>query len=362
MGGSSKSVGWGIIGYGVIGPTHSGAIEAAPDAHLVAVCDVDASREQALRDRGIDAPFYTSAEEMLAEEPDIQVVSICTPSGLHHEAAQAAANAGRHVFSEKPLDISLENMDRMIDTCAAKGVKLGCVFQRRVSRQAVLARKALADSLIGKPILGESSQKYYRSPAYYTSAGWRGTWNLDGGGALMNQGVHGIDLLVYLMGDVDSVFAYADTFARKIEVEDTASATVRFKNGAIGSIVGTTSVVPSHRIATDIHGDLGTIHLDDKGITAATSTIVDGVHQIEEVDLASRYQVQGEQEEEGNVAADPTALSQSGHALLVQDMARAVIEDREPMIPGPEGRKGVELILAIYRSWKERKEISLPLR
>ena len=357
-----QTIGWGIIGYGVIGPHHARAITRASGAELVAVCDVDRRREKALREHGYTVPFYTSVREMLRREPRVQAVSLCTPSGLHHAGAIEAARAGRHVLCEKPLDICLDHMDRMIEACARAGVKLGCIFQKRTQTDSILARRAIQGRLIGRLIMGDCVQKYYRAPAYYRTAGWRGTWALDGGGALMNQAVHGIDLLLWLMGDVASVFTYSDHLVRKIEVEDTSVSVVKFKNGALGSIIGTTSVVPGQGIETMIHGDKGTITLGNGPLKCWTSTLVKGAHEVREIDLAARFKPGKAAASRDTVASDNTAVALDGHTIQVQDLCDAIRRDREPMIPGREARRSVELILAIYQSWKTRKEVRLPLR
>lgn len=357
----AKKIGWGIIGYGVIGPTHARATALAPDAELVAVCDIDPAKEQRLRDGGFTVPFYTDYKEMLKREPGIQAVSICTPSGLHHQAAVFAAQQGRHVLCEKPLDITLKNMDRMIDGCEKAGIKLGCIFQKRTSQTHILARRALQKQLLGKLVMGDCYQKYYRSPAYYKTAGWRGTWKLDGGGALMNQAVHGIDLLLWLMGDVESVFSYSDTLVRDIEVEDTSVSVVRFVNGAVGNIVGTTSVVPGQGVSTQLHGEKGTIIVNDKEISCSIGKLVKGTHKPESVDLFKKFKVKRSTEEKDDVASDNTALALGGHAFHVQDLCRAINNNRDPMITGRDARRAVELILAIYKSWKTRREVKLPL-
>ncbi len=359
----SNRIGWGIIGYGVIGPHHAKAVADTPEAELLAVCDVDPSREKVLRERGFKARFYTSHREMLRREPGVQAVSICTPSGLHHRGAIDAARAGRHVLTEKPMDITLANMDRMIEACDRAGVKLGCIFQKRTDTDNILARQALRRGLLGKLVLGDCHQKYYRSPAYFRSAGWRGTWKLDGGGALMNQAVHGIDLLLWLMGEVDSVFTYTDRLVRQIEVEDTSVSVIRFKNGALGNIIGATSVVPGMGCKTMIHGERGSIILGDGPVKCWTARLVKGKHEPQPVNLEEKFHRRKTGTDAyGKLASDHTALSSDGHTRQVRDFCRAIRRNTEPMVPGPEARRAVELILAIYRSWKTRREVNLPLR
>jgi len=357
-------IGWGIIGYGVIGPHHAKAATNAPGAELVAVCDIDPARETKLREGEYDVPFYASHQEMFDHEPDLDAVSVCTPSGLHHQGAIAAAERGINVLSEKPLDIVLKNMDAMINACADAGVKLGCIFQKRTQPDYILAKKALDKGMLGQLVLGDCYQKYYRSPAYYKSAGWRGTWELDGGGALMNQAVHGIDSLLWLMGDVESVFSYSGTLLRDIEVEDTSISVVRFKNGAFGNVIGTTSVVPGQGCKTEIHGDHGTIRIGDGPLKCWTAELVDGAHKPEEIDLAQvlgGQNVDAENDGGPTVASDNTALSSDGHTIQVQDMCDAIVQDRDPMVPGPDARRAVELICAIYESWRTGAEVKLPL-
>ncbi|HID10256.1 MAG TPA: Gfo/Idh/MocA family oxidoreductase, partial [Candidatus Latescibacteria bacterium] len=195
--------------------------------------------------------------------------------------------------------------------------------------------------------------KYYRSQKYYDSAGWRGTWALDGGGALMNQGVHGVDLLLWLVGEpVVSAYAKADHLVRDIEVEDTAVALLTFRSGAYGVIEGTTSVNPGEPTRIMLHGKLGTITIEESKIVRwATTTGQD--------DLAEDREVEVEEGEEERAMQDPTAIGMAGHIALVKDMARAVIEDREPMIPGEDARKAVDLILAIYESARTGEEVRL---
>ncbi|MCZ8517573.1 Gfo/Idh/MocA family oxidoreductase [Paenibacillus filicis] len=203
-----------IVGAGVIAPFHAKAITQNPNAELIAIADVELGKAKLLGERFGVTSVYSNYEEMLKNK-DIDVVSICTPSGLHGEVAIAAVQADKHILCEKPLEISSVKMQEMIDAANRTRVKLACVFQRRVMPASVIAKKAIEDGKLGKLVLGDAYLKYYRSPEYYRSAGWRGTWALDGGGALMNQGVHGIDLIQWLMGDVQSVFDRFGGFGSK---------------------------------------------------------------------------------------------------------------------------------------------------
>jgi len=346
-------LGYGIIGCGVIGPWHRASVLQCEDADLLAVCDVEEEKAKAfLEEVEGDVAVYTDYQEMLKRD-DLDVVSICTPSGLHSKMAVAAAEAGKHVLSEKPLAITLPQADAMIEACREHNVKLGCIFQRRTYETSKMVREAVQGGELGQLTLGDAYLKYYRSQAYYNSAGWRGTWELDGGGALMNQGVHGIDLLLWIMGDVDMVYAKSTALVRDIEVEDTAVALVTYKSGAYGVIEGTTSCNPGESTMHEIHGKLGTIILSDKGIErwAATTGEDDRAEEVEGKKEADRTA--------GGGTGDPTAIGMYGHITQVADMVAAIKEDRDPMVTGESARKAVELILGIYESSRTGKEVKL---
>ena len=261
-----KQIHWAIIGCGIISQSHLDAVAALPDATIYAVCDVDAARAEEKRADFGAQKVYTDYHALLAD-PAVDVVSICTPSGMHAEMAIAAARAGKHIFCEKPMDVTAEKMSAMIDAIERAGVKCGCVFQRRTYPEARAVHDFIAQHDPGPVIFAEARLKYYRDQAYYDSGDWRATWELDGGGALMNQGVHGVDLLRWLAGDVESVSAQCRTLARNIDVEDAAAAVVCFKNGAIGTIRGTTCVYPAQETQISLHFKEGTIIFGDAGVT-----------------------------------------------------------------------------------------------
>ncbi|HEV3477204.1 MAG TPA: Gfo/Idh/MocA family oxidoreductase, partial [Rubrobacteraceae bacterium] len=232
--------GVGIAGAGTIGAVHAEALEDLEDARLVAVAaasEVSCSRLAEAH----GAEWHASFDDMLLR-PDLDMVILCTPSGLHPEQAVAAAQAGKHVITEKPMAITLEGADRMIRVCRERGVTLSVIYQYRYNRDALRLKRAVEAGLFGSPVLGNALVHWHRTQAYYEeSRGWRGTWSLDGGGALMNQSIHAIDLLQWILGPVESVCGYADTLVHDIEAEDTASAALRFASGALGVIQGTTS-------------------------------------------------------------------------------------------------------------------------
>jgi predicted dehydrogenase len=250
------------------------------------------------------------------------------------------------------MAITVPQLDDMMEAVNKAGVKMGVIFQRRTYETSRRVREAVQSGLLGQMTLGDAYLKYYRSPAYYRSADWRATWELDGGGALMNQGVHGIDLLLWIMGDVRSVYAKAEAKVRDIEVEDTCVALLTFENGAYGVLEGTTSSNPGEPTALHLHGDRGTIILDDHGISKWA--VAEDRNALAEndpekcVDLSALSTV-----------SDPKAMGRAGHQAQVDDLCEAILQDREPMVVGESARKAVELILAIYESARTGKEVML---
>jgi predicted dehydrogenase len=340
-------IGFGIIGCGVISGTHRTAIEQVEAAELIACCDVIEERAKAFAEEAeLGDNYYRDLEDMLARD-DIQVACVCTPSGMHSEHAIAAAQAGKHILCEKPLDVTLKKIDDMIAAAGDNNVKLAGVFQRRTYESTRRVREAVRTGKLGKLVLGDCYQKYFRSHEYYASGDWRATWELDGGGALMNQGVHGIDLIIHLMGPVKRLSGYCRRMVRNIPVEDTAVALLEFENGALGVLEGTTSVTPGEGCRVEISGDNGTIILSGDTIT--------------------KWAIEGEEEEEAEAetegtASDSTAITATGHVQHVGDLCDAIINDREPEIPGSEARRAIEVIKAIYKSSREGgATIELPL-
>ncbi|WP_245975341.1 Gfo/Idh/MocA family protein [Oceanobacillus chungangensis] len=329
-----KQIQFGIIGAGILAPLHANAIYSNPRAMLAAIVDIDLEKADKLAKEFNIEKVFTDYEKMLLEP--IDVVCLCVPSGMHAALAVKCAEMGKHVLTEKPLDITFEHMDEMINACNNSGVKLGAVFQRRTLPHFLAAKNTFDSGAIGDLMMIQAYLKYFRSDEYYASAGWRGKWKLDGGGALMNQGVHGIDLMQWIGGEIESVMAYTATLARKnIEVEDTAVAVLKFKNGALGTIQGATSVFPEQETSIELNGNKGTLKVSDTNV------------EIWEV-------IDNENSKPALPASD-----HDGHAIIINDMVDAVIDDREPMITGVEARKSVEIILAIYESAKIGREIKL---
>lgn len=332
-----------IVGCGRIAPFHADGINTAPSAELVAVCDINEEKAKAFAlSHGLNK-WYTNTDKMFEDEkPD--VCCVCVPSGVHHEIAITAAKHKVNVLCEKPLDVKKGHMLEMINACEQNGVKLGAIFQRRTYQAAQETKKAIESGAFGKITIGSARLYFYRDQEYYDSGEWRGTWELDGGGALMNQGVHGVDMIAWLMGGVKSVKADCKRLIWKTEVEDTAVITVEYKNGAIGTIECTTSVYPGLETVFSIGGRDGSVLFGDNMIYS----------------WKFRNGTPSEPHIKDAFAGTNCSYDEcTPHSIQIEDMARAVIEDREPMITGREAMNTVNIILAIYESARTGKEIFL---
>jgi predicted dehydrogenase len=346
--------GFGIVGCGMIANFHAKAIADIRNAKLVGCFDmIPAAADKFAAAQEIES--YHRLEDMLAN-PEIQVVTICTPSGSHMEPAVAAAKAGKHVLVEKPLEITLKRCDRIINACEAAGVRLGTIMPSRFSAANTALKDALSEGRFGKLTLGDTYVKWWRTQEYYDAGGWRGTWALDGGGAYMNQAIHNVDLLYWFMGDVVEVVGMTDTLAHKrIEVEDVGSAVLRFGSGAIGTIEASTAAYPGLLKRTEIHGTEGSVIVEQDDIKlwefAKKHPKDRAIHE--------KY---GKGSSTTGGAADPKAISHVGHMLQFKDFLKAIQEGKRPLVDGHEGRKSVEIILAIYQSSWTGKRVTLPLK
>ncbi len=347
------ATGFGIVGCGMIANFHARAIGDTPGARLVACYDaVPASAERLAASTGCKA--YASLGAMLAD-PAVNVVTIGTPSGAHLEPAVAAARAGKHVIVEKPLEITLRRCDAIIDACRKAGVVLSTIFPSRFHESSVEIKRAVEEGRFGRLTVGDAFVKWYRTQQYYDSGAWRGTWKLDGGGALMNQAIHSVDLLLWLMGPVAEVRAQTGLLAHeRIAVEDIAVATLRFATGALGVIEASTAVYPGYLKRIEIHGSQGSAAMEEEDIVkwdfAKTKARDQAIHG----KMAEK--VSG-----GGGAADPAAIGHHGHARQFRDVLQAIKKGRAPRIDGPEGRRSVEVILAIYKAAETGRAVALPL-
>jgi UDP-N-acetyl-2-amino-2-deoxyglucuronate dehydrogenase len=344
---------FGIIGTGLIADFHARAIKEIPGARVVACVDIMAERAVAFGRRHACAD-YSNMDKFLAH-PGLDIVTICTPSGLHRDPAVAAARAGKHLIVEKPMEISLERCDAIIAACEKTGVHLSGVFMSRYHEAAIVLKKAVDEGRFGRLTLGSASVKWYRAQEYYDRGGWKGKKAVDGGGALMNQSIHAVDLLQWYMGPVESVMAYAANLVHeRIEVEDTAVAVLRFRNGAFGIIEGSTAAYPGFMKKIEICGWKGSAVLEEESLPFWKFA----EERPEDEAIRSRYTVASST---GGGASDPAAISYEGHRKQFEDIIASIKAGKPPAIGGLEARKAVEIILAIYKSAETGQEVKLPL-
>ena len=332
----NAEIGFGMIGTGMVAKYHAAAIAEASGARLSAVCRADASRAaEAAQEFGV--PCETGLEALL-DRPDVDAVCVCTPSGLHAQQVQEAARAGKHVLVEKPMALSLTDADAMIGACQKAGVHLGVCFQRRTDPEIRELAAAIGAGELGRLVLGTVSVPYFRSQSYYDSATWRGTWSLDGGGALMNQGIHLVDLLLWLMGDEAEVIgASGGAASHEIEVEDGVVAAFRFSQGARGTLAATTAAAPGFPHRVEIYGTKGGAQIEGDGLIRWEGE-------------APRIHPQGQGTEAAGSGASPTGISAIGHTHIVQDFVESIRDGRQPLVSGAEGRRSLALILDVYRA------------
>jgi predicted dehydrogenase len=347
----SKKIGFGIIGAGVISHVHAQAIAEIPDGDLIGVFNVNQAKAEAFAKRH-GCAFFQTLKEMLAH-PGLDVVCICTPSGAHLEPALDAIRAGKHCLIEKPLEITLERCDAIIEAAEKAGVLVGVIFPSRFYNAAQKLKHAMDTGRFGSIVLGDAYVKWHRTEAYYESSAWRGTWKLDGGGALMNQGIHSVDLLQWYMGPVETVQAFvANRKHKSIEVEDTVVASLRFANGALGSIEASTALWPGSLKQIEILGTDGSAVLRESDL--ASWDFVNARPEDHEIRDAS-----GKASSHGGVS-NPADISHLGHLYQISDLMRAISHGGVPAIDGFEGRKSVEIVLAIYQSAREGRPVQLP--
>lgn len=330
-------IGFAIVGTGAIARVHAQAMAALEKARLVGVFDTSRERCAAFaQQHGCKA--YDSMESLLSDG-EVAVVSICTPSGLHGPYGVMAANAKKHFITEKPMAITRQQLDEMIAAAEENGVKAAVIVQKRFADCVVKLKRAIEEGRLGQIYSADCFMRYYRTEDYYSqNGGWRGTWALDGGGALMNQGIHGVDLVQYLMGGARSVVAHCRTMARPIETEDHAYLLVEYENGAVGTIHSSTVCSPGLPCTVTICGEKGTVVLQEDAIV--------------------KWEVEGETwepEKRTGVSAhrDPMAFPIEHHISQFADLIEAIEQDRQPVVDLYKGRRAVDIILAAYESSRQ---------
>jgi len=330
-------IGFAVLGAGMIAEYHAQAIAANREngARLVAMGHYDVQRFAEIEQR-FGVPCQT--EDELLSNSQVDVLCLCTPSGQHARQTIAAAQAGKHVLVEKPMATRLEDADAMIAACDQNQVTLGVAFQSRTKPVFQRIHAAVQSGEFGELTLGLVNLPFYRSQAYYDQAAWRGTWALDGGGVLMNQGIHQVDLLAWYMGDPVSVTAHALTLQRQIEVEDTLCASLRFGRGALAAINATVAAAPGFPPRLEIYGTRGGVQVD--GDTVTRWWLQDAPEPTPAVAQPSS----------AGAGADPRGISAAGHVALVADFISALRESRPALVDGAEGRRSLAIVISIYQA------------
>jgi UDP-N-acetyl-2-amino-2-deoxyglucuronate dehydrogenase len=326
----------GLIGSGNITQTHARAALAIPGVKIAAIYGTNPQTVASLATEYQATP-YTDLATFLKHK-FMEAVILGTPSGLHAQQGIAAAQHGLHVLTEKPIDITTKNADALIAAADKSNIKLAVIFQDRLKPNIQRLKQWLDRSLLGKPFLVDARVKWYRPPDYYSNSRWRGTFALDGGGALINQAIHTVDLLLYLLGDVARVQAQTATVLHKIEAEDTAVATLEFANGAVGTLLATTAAYPGYPRRLEITGTEGTVILEHDRIVAADL-------RNPPPDLAAITTG------DSNQSASSAAVTDiSGHKAILEDFLQAIANNTEPICNGREGRRSLALVESIYNS------------
>jgi UDP-N-acetyl-2-amino-2-deoxyglucuronate dehydrogenase len=328
----------GLIGAGNISETHARAASAIPGVEIVAVYGTNAEKVHRIAGNHRGRPYH-DFEAFLNHTP-MDMVAIGSPSGLHAAQGIAAARHGLHVLTEKPIDISTQRVDELIEVAQKSNVKLGVIFQDRLKPDIQRLKQWIDSNVIGKPLLVDARVKWYRPPEYYNGSKWRGTSALDGGGALINQAVHTVDLLLWLFGDVSCVQGRIATTMHKIESEDTALALLEFASGALGTLVATTMAFPGYPRRIEVTGTEGTLILENDRVVAA-----DLRTKVPDVTISAPS------DENENVSS-PVVSDFTAHQRVFEDFIRAIRENGMPMCDGRDGRRSLALVEEIYQAAK----------
>jgi predicted dehydrogenase len=353
-----------LLGYGLVGPTHADALQSLPQSEFVAVGGPTRKKvENFARQYGVEA--YTDLEQMLVEA-NVQLLVIATPHPTHAEQIELAAKHRIHMLVEKPLASDLADCDRAIAACEQAGVKLGVISQRRLYEPVVRVRQAIEAGKIEQPILATCTVMGWRDEAYYRTGPWRGRWDTEGGGVLVNQTPHQLDLFQWLMGPIAELFGYWDNLNHPyVEIEDTAVAVVRFKSGALGQILVSNAQKPGLYGKVHIHGANGaSVGAQTEGgspfISSVTTHVDPPINDIWTIPGEKEMLPMWQKEDQQRAAA--INVMTHYHKLQIEDFLQAILDDRPPAVDGYEGRKVVEIFTAVYRSQRDGRPIKFPLK
>ncbi|MDR0932578.1 MAG: Gfo/Idh/MocA family oxidoreductase [Victivallales bacterium] len=341
-----KKVGFGIIGAGMIARFHAQSMASLENVKLIGFFDTSLSAAVKCAEE-FNCKAFSTFEEFLADS-EIEAVTIATPSGFHHLSVIPAAKAKKHILCEKPLEITTEKCDELIACCRQNKVYLIPVFQTRFYPAIQKVQQAAKQGRFGKMLFASVRMHWYREQSYYDSSSWRGTWAVDGGGALMNQAIHHIDQLLWIAGDATSVSALSATRTHQIEVEDNLAALVQFKSGATGTIEVSTSCKPGFPRRLEFTGDCGSAVIEEDNIVR---WVFDQTYPEDEA-ILSDLRAKNENAAGGS---DPRNIKADGHALQIADLAKAIRSGHAPMLDAEEGRRTVEFICGVYNSVRTGK-------
>ncbi len=352
----SDVLGFGVVGLGM-GKHHCKAASSAKGCKLAAFCDIDEERLNGVAEQYPDAKAYTSYAEMLAD-PEVGAVSIATPSGMHADMAMEAIAAGKHLLVEKPVDIDVAKIKKMIQAAKDAGIKAAGVFQSRTDTLNKRIKATIDEGRMGRLIGVHALLPWFRKDTYYQGphGSWKGTWAMDGGGSLMNQGVHTIDLMQWLGGRVKSVFAAYGTFTHDIEAEDKTVAVIKFANGALGTVMTTTCAYGGDSRVLVVHGDKGTVQSAGE---LRSWNFMDDEGGEEEKQLMALYGPKDKKPEGPTTATDPMAVGSAGHQFHMEDLVEAIRDDREPYVSVESAMHAVEIVNAIYESGRTNAEVTI---
>lgn len=333
----------GIVGCGTIAGIHAQAIQASSQLVLQSV--FSRSEEKAKTTGNKFGVRWQTDWERFINDPDLDAVSICTPNGNHLDIGELAAKAGKHVIVEKPIEVTLQRANRLISVCKENNVALAVIYQSRFTTAIADIKRKLDQQAIGNVFSGDAYIKWYRDQQYYDSGAWRGSLELDGGGVLINQAIHTIDLIQWFMGDVESIYGMGATLTHKrLEGEDNAVAVVKYKSGAMGVIQGSTSIQPAHPRRIELHGTNGTITLNGDEVT------INKAGEEEPAEKESQAVASG--------ASSPLAgFSPDPHRFQLEAIAEAISKGKEPPVSGKESLKSLAIVLAIYESSKTKAPV-----
>lgn len=337
-------VGIAMAGSGMIAGTHLAALKEIPQARIVGAWSRSPENTRRLAQQH-QIRGYASYDELLAD-PGVHAVIICLPSGYHAEYGIRAASAGKHVIVEKPIDVTVARAQALIEACRKHDRRLSVIFQNRFTPAARRLREALEAGRLGRLILGDAYVKWYRSAAYYASNAWRGTVAVDGGGALMMQAIHAIDLLQWMMGGVRRVCGLVRTSTHRIESEDVGVAAVEFSNGAVGVIEGSTAIQPGFKERIEIHGQKGSVTLEGGNITVWK---VEGCNEADYV----------EQRTVSYGSTSSPAISHVNHKAQLEEIVASIQKNADSSVNGEEGLKSLKIVLGIYESSEKGRWVDL---